>query len=214
MKYIGLTGSVGVGKSTIAEMFAKLGAKIITADLLARKITSEDQSTIKILQANFPDSFSNQGKLDRQQLAKTVFKNHKKLDTLNSIMQPIIHKIQIEEIKKIFAEDAKATIIYEAALLMEQNLDNFCQKIILVIGDSKLSFERIGKERNLDLETFEAILKNQLPQPLKQQRADYIINNQYGKDELNKQVLITWKKIVKLPHIDYGKTIEQMSNAF
>ena len=138
---VGLTGGIGSGKTTVAEVFKKLDSvAVYIADIEARKImNSSEVIRIQLLQAFGKETYKN-NELNRQYLANTVFESKEKLTILNNIVHP--------EVKKHFLDFAtrnadKAYVLYESAILFESNSSEQCDFIISVFLDKEERIKRV-----------------------------------------------------------------------
>ncbi len=174
---IGITGSIGSGKSTVAKIFREYGFKVIDADKVAHKIMKQNTEIYRRLVKNFGNGILNENKeIDRRKLGNMVFKDTKKVKNLNLILHPLIIKTIEESIKKIndkYNDNAKAVI--DAPLLLETRTKELVDKIIVV----KTDFENVVKRMNekFSKKEIEKILKFQMPLKQKLKYADFVIDN-------------------------------------
>ena len=172
-KIIGLTGGIGSGKSTIANYFKSLGIPVYIADDEARKIMQfiEIKEAIKYV---FGDTVFENGKLNREVLAKIVFNNPEKLEKLNTIVHPAVKK-HFEQ--WLLNHKDAPFIIYEAAILFESGSYKNCDFIITVTAPLKTRIQRVVTR---DRTTRELVLKRMNAQWNDEQRiskSDFIIEN-------------------------------------
>lgn len=193
MKIIGLTGGIGSGKSTVANMFRELGIAIYIADDEAKKImhTSKiKQQVISLLGENtYVDN-----KLNSAYIASKVFKNKKLLNSLNEIVHPAVAK----DFKDWVKGQKSAYVIKEAAILFENEGYRKCDFNILVTADKKLRLKRILKRDNTNEEDVKERMQNQWPDAEKVKLADFVITNNEGLTNLKKQVYQIHEKLMKL----------------
>ena len=183
---VGLTGGIGSGKTTVAEVFKKLDSvAVYIADIEARKImNSSDVIRTQLLQAFGKETYKN-NELNRQYLANTVFESEEKLTILNNIVHP--------EVKKHFLDFAtrnadKAYVLYESAILFESNSSQQCDFIISVFLDKE---ERIKRVLERDKTTEKEVLSrinSQWKEDKKLLSSNYIIFN-YAIQDTKKSVL-------------------------
>jgi len=188
-KLIGLTGGICCGKSTVAEMFKSLGARIIDADNIARELTKPNMPAWKEIVKKFGEEFLlPDNNLNRGKIAHEVFRNKEKLQALNRIMHPRI----LDEIKRrageIMGKAPKALIVLDAPLLIELGFKDFVKKLIVVSVDKKTQIERIMKRDNSSKKDALLRIKSQMPLSEKVELADYVINNSGSKRETFKVV--------------------------
>ena len=183
---VGLTGGIGSGKTTVAEVFKKLDSvAVYIADIEARKImNSSDVIRTQLLQAFGKETYKN-NELNRQYLANTVFESKEKLTILNNIVHP--------EVKKHFLDFAtrntdKAYVLYESAILFESNSSQQCDFVISVFLDKE---ERIKRVLDRDKTTEKEVLSrinSQWKEDKKLLSSNYIIFN-YAIQDTKKSVL-------------------------
>ncbi len=183
---VGLTGGIGSGKTTVAEVFKKLDSvAVYIADIEARKImNSSDVIRTQLLQAFGKETYKN-NELNRQYLANTVFESEEKLTILNNIVHP--------EVKKHFLDFAtrnadKAYVLYESAILFESNSSQQCDFVISVFLDKE---ERIKRVLDRDKTTKKEVLSrinSQWKEDKKLLSSNYIILN-YAIQDTKKSVL-------------------------
>lgn len=183
---VGLTGGIGSGKTTVAEVFKKLDSvAVYIADIEARKImNSSDVIRTKLLQAFGKETYKG-SELNRQYLANTVFESEEKLTILNNIVHP--------EVKKHFLDFAtrnthKAYVLYESAILFESNSSQQCDFVISVFLDKE---ERIKRVLDRDKTTEKEVLSrinSQWKEDKKLLSSNYIIVN-YAIQDTKKLVL-------------------------
>lgn len=196
MKIIGLTGGFKTGKSTVADILSKLGARVIDADRLARHTLEPKTKTLKRLVQTFGEGIlDKRGKIDRPKLAKLVFGNRRNLQILNSIIHPQV----IEDIKKQIAEiknsNPEAIVIIEVPLLFEANMQDMMDKIIVVATTKDIQLKRARKTTSLSIEEIKKRINSQMPLSKKRKLADMVIDNNKNLEEIRRQVKKIWKKI-------------------
>lgn len=187
MKKIGLTGTIGSGKSVVAEVFDRLGAPVYYADKRARLIL-ENPEVISSLTDEFgsgillPD-----GKPDRKKLGSIVFMDSKKLGALNSIIHP---RVEADFESWCHEHHQNKYFIHEAAILFESGFAKLFDKIITVYAPEELCIERVMIRDGISRDEVLLRMKNQWPASEKVRLADYVIVN----DE--QQFLLT--QVIKL----------------
>lgn len=189
---IGLTGSFGSGKTTVARMFAKLGAYVVDADKIYHSLIRPGKSCYKKIVRRFgEDTLDGFGSIDRKKLSQIVFKDKSKLKLLNNITHPEI----VKEIKGIVRSKKGRIVIIDAPLLIESGFYKEVDKIILVANKKEKQAERIKKERGLSAKDTLERIKAQAPFKKKLVFADFIIDNSGSKTKTLTQVKETWKKL-------------------
>lgn len=182
---IGITGTIGSGKSTAAGIFEKYGFKVINADELYHKLSKPNKLVYGKIINEFGNEIINPNKsINRDKLKKIVFSDDKKLKKLNSITHPII----ISEIKKLIKKFKNNNIIVDAPLLLESDAKNLVDKIIVVKCDDKTRVQRLLKKGKHTQEQIRKITKSQMPIGKKLKFADFVIDNWGDLKNLENQV--------------------------
>ena len=172
---IGITGSSGAGKSTICELLEeKYDVKIINADKIAKKLSKKGTNYIIDIIAKFgKDIVDEDGELKRKKLAEIIYNDLKKRMELNICTSKYIRK----EIEKQIKEQKGKTIIIDAPLLFESELNKLCDKVIGIVSAKELQIERIVARDNIDYEQAEKRLKAQSSNDFYKEKCDIIIEN-------------------------------------
>jgi dephospho-CoA kinase len=173
---IGITGSIGSGKSLICKIFQQLGAPVYDADSHAKELMTTDGILISDIKKEFGDlAFHSDGTLNRVYLAEHVFHDQKKLDTLNSLVHP---RVALDYKKWVEAHAEFTYVIKEAALLFESGSYQMLDKIIVVDAPESLRIKRVlQRDAHRTVEQIKAIVEKQMKDDEKLKRADYIIVN-------------------------------------
>ncbi len=187
---IGITGTFGSGKTTIAEMFKGYGYKIINADKIAHSLLNKKEIKNAIIK-EFGTSILTKGKINRRKLKDIVFNNHKELVRLNKIIHPAI----IKKIKSIIKKTKNKKIIIDGALMIEANCLDLVDKLLVVKIKKEEQLRRILKKRKYTKKEIRNIIKSQLNQKQKLKYADYIIDNSNKIKDTKKQVEEIIKRI-------------------
>jgi dephospho-CoA kinase len=196
MKVIGLTGGIATGKSTVASLFAELGAKIVDADQLARDIVQPGQAAWHGIVDAFGKEILREDKtINREKLRKIVFQNTEARKRLESITHPQIRKLAKERIQELAAEGAEI-IIYEAPLLFENKVHLWLRPVILVACDLTTQKERLLERDRLSEKEIEQHLNAQMALVEKRQLADFIIENVVDLEGLRRRVKELWSKLI------------------
>jgi len=183
---VGLTGGIGSGKTTVAEVFKKLDSvAVYIADIEARKImNSSDVIRTQLLEAFGKETFKN-NELNRQYLANVVFESTEKLTILNNIVHP--------EVKRCFQDFVaknidKAYVLYESAILFESNSAQQCDFVISVFLDKEERIKRVVSRDKTSKKEVLSRINNQWKEDKKLLSSNYIILNYEIKDT-NKSIL-------------------------
>ena len=185
MIWVGLTGGIASGKSTVSEIFASLGVPVVHADRLARQALAKGSEGARKVRTRFGDDvFDEAGEIDRVKLGAKVFGPTAQTarEDLEKIVHPEVRRAAEAERKKYEAAGA-VFAIYEIPLLFEKNLEDSFDLIITVAVSPQVQRDRLiarqmpGQVAKLDREAAEARIASQLPQDHKVQRSDYVIWN-------------------------------------
>jgi dephospho-CoA kinase len=187
---IGVTGSFATGKSSVSNMFKKLGARVIDADNIAREVLSRYSIERKIVKA-FGRSVLKNDKIDRKKLASLVFNNQGLLVKLNKITHPSI----IREIKKELKSGSKRPVVLDAPLLIEAGLLKLVDYLVVVSCVKRAQLRRgikLGFKRTEVLRRIQA----QLPLKYKTKLADFVVNNNFSLLRTKTEVKSIWRRII------------------
>lgn len=189
---VALTGGIGSGKSTVADLFAKHGAIVIKADELAREVTTRGGRAFDSVLEKFGTSILNSEKeIDRKKLATLVFNDPEQLAELEKITHPAVQAELADRVAKL---DPDAIVIYEIPLLIEKGLFAKFDKSISVISDLELRRERTIN-RGLTSADFDARVKNQTTDEKRIAQTQIVIYNNGSMDELAEQVESAWRQL-------------------
>lgn len=195
MTIIGVTGGMGSGKSLASRMFGELGAIVIEADKVGKKLYSIDPTLKnKIVEAFGNDILDDSGEVSFKKLAAVAFKNSLSVGLLNSITHPFI-KIAIRE-KIIELAISHDVIVVDAALLYEGELLYSVDYIITVTAPEELRVKRVVDSGRFSEEEVRKRMALQLPEKEKADRADYVITNVGTIEELRAKVEDVYNKIM------------------
>jgi dephospho-CoA kinase len=187
--YIGLTGNIACGKSTAAKYFEELGCYTIDADELGRKVMEPESETYRVIVDRFgKDILNNDKSINRGKLKNIVFSNKEKKLLLESIVHPAIHNMERKYVSEIKGKDSSAIIITHAALIIEKQTYNRFDKVIVIYVSKEKQMERLLKRDGIDKDLAKKIIDSQMPIEKKLEKADFIINNDFGFEFLKKEV--------------------------
>ena len=192
MLRVGLTGGVACGKSTVAKMFADLGANIIDADTVAHEFYRPGQEVLQELVMHFgPEILKADGELDRAKLATLVFDGGR-VEELNKIVHPAVIRQQDQWMRSLSEKDPYSVAIVEAALILEAGVKDHFDRIIVVTctpGQKISRFaQRTGMNEDAARAEVERRTKAQMPDEEKARRADFVIDNSGSAEETRHQV--------------------------
>lgn len=193
MAVFGVTGNLASGKSTLVKLFKKKGAVIFDADKQVKRYYKDKNSRVyRLVSAVFPQAVKNNS-LSCKELAEIVFSDRKKLYRLEKIIHPFV----IKDLKRwvVKAKDKEGIFIAEVPLLFEKKLDNFFDGIILVFVKRDILLKRIREKLNLSVRGAQKRLALFKPIKEKIKGADFVIDNNKGIKEFNKEAGLLWDKL-------------------
>ncbi len=195
---LALTGNIGSGKSACAEILAKLGARVIDADILAREATATATCLNKI-RASFGTSvFYADQTLNRKALGNLVFADPVKRKELEAIIHPLVADLLDQRLQALELQE-QSPIIYVVPLLFEvPGLRDLFAATILVTCPAEQAIQRIMKRDNCDLSTAESRYNSQIPQANKAALADLQVDNSGTLAELESTLKAVWPKLLNL----------------
>lgn len=188
---VGILGSVGSGKSFVANIFKELGFNIFSADQVVSQIYERNKNINKKISNFFKLKF-NHGKINKNELRDTLKKNPKKFKYLNKIIHPIVRKKLI-----LFLSKYKKTklVVLDIPLLIENKMFNFVDIFIFVKTKPNIFKIRIKKRRNLDKQFLKLLENQQVDEKIKKSYADFTVDNS-TKDKVKLQVKKILDKIL------------------
>jgi len=189
---VGLTGGVACGKSTVAKMFADLGAHIIDADAITHDLYRPGEDVYQELVKRFgPEIVKPDGGLDRQKLATAAFDGGR-VEELNKIVHPAVLRKQEQWLREIGVKDPYAVALVEAALIFEAGAKERFDRMIVVTCKPSQKVARFGRRSGMNEADARADVerrnKAQMPDEEKARRADFVIDNSGSVEETRHQV--------------------------
>jgi dephospho-CoA kinase len=183
---IGLTGGIGMGKSTIAAQLEALGAKICNADAIVHALLSGGGAAVAAVEKLFPGVVKN-GAVDRAALGAIVFKDKAKLATLEELLHPLVVDAENAFIKREAAKGAKL-IVLDIPLLYETGAEERCDAVIVASAPGFIQKQRVMKRLGMTKEKLTSIIESQMPDREKRERADGVVLTGLGKAYSFKQL--------------------------
>jgi dephospho-CoA kinase len=207
MLRVGLTGGLGSGKSTVAGMFAELGAAVISADQLGRQLMQPGEPVYAAIVKTFgSEVVHSDGSLDRKTLAKLAFQ-HNQADALNHIVHPAVVAAEEEWMRRIFAADPRRVAIVESALIFEVEkwgtapgwVQRFDKVILVTVPDEVKIARFVARMVAHDGAQADARarLAAQIPDKEKAGRCDYVIDNTGSLEATRAEVEKTYRELVR-----------------
>ena len=169
---IALTGSIGMGKSTVARMFERAGVPVFDADAEVRRLQGPGGALVERIGERFPGTVHS-GLLDRDRLAELVLENPRRLADLESIVHPAVRDARQAFIDE--HRDAPA-LIFEIPLLFETNGEDEFDKVIVVSAPAEIQLARVLQRPGMSKDKFDSIVSRQLPDEDKRAKADYVVD--------------------------------------
>jgi dephospho-CoA kinase len=177
MILVGLTGGIGVGKSTVAAMFAARGAAVVDADRISRRLQEPGEPCYgTVVEAFGRDILDSTGRIDRRRLGEMVFADPARRTALEAIMHPAIWAACEAEIRAAAAA-GRAVCVVEAALILETGQQSRFQRIVVVTAPTDVQVERLAQARGLTETEARQRLTAQWPNADKVRLADHVIDN-------------------------------------
>jgi dephospho-CoA kinase len=195
MLILGLTGSIGMGKSTTAKLFAEAGVPVYDADATVHKIYQGEAASA--IEAAFPGTTAD-GKVDRNKLSSRVVHDPAAMKQLEQIVHPMLRAHHQE-----FLDDAErsgaAVAVVDIPLLFETGGEKRVDAVLVVTASPELQRERILARDNMTGEKLDAILARQLPDAEKRERADFVVDTSHGLDPVRAQIRDILREVAKMP---------------
>jgi dephospho-CoA kinase len=195
MLLVGLTGNIGSGKSTVAQLLSEHGATIIDADVLARRAVEVGTEGYRGIVERWGTSIlAADGAIDRGALRRSVFSDPAELEQLNAIVHPEVERMRAALVDKARARGDQL-VVCDIPLLFERRMTEDFERIVLVDAPRPMRLERLVRERGLrETEAMDMIVA-QMPAELKRARADYVIDNEGTLTELDLRVNEVWGEL-------------------
>jgi dephospho-CoA kinase len=199
MLRVGLTGSIGVGKSFVTSVFVELGCRVLDADQTAREVVMPGTPGLKALTEVFgEDILAADGTLDRKRLGALIFADQTKREQLNHILHPFIIARQDEILNGWEAEDPKGIGIVDAALMIESGGYKRFDKLIVVHCRPEVQLERLMLRDKLSRDEALRRINSQMPQKEKQKYADYLIDTSDGFELTRSRTLEIYNQLIRV----------------
>ncbi|MEN3330196.1 MAG: dephospho-CoA kinase [Acidobacteriota bacterium] len=199
MLRVGLTGSIGVGKSFVTSVFAELGCHVLDADQTAREVVMPGTPGLKALTQAFGEQILNaDGTLNRKQLGAVVFNDESQRQRLNHILHPFIIVRQDEIMNAWEAEDPDGIGIIDAALMIESGGYKRFDKLIVVHCRPEVQLERLMLRDKLSRDEALRRINSQMPQEEKQKFADYLIDTSDGFEFTRARTVEIYQQLIRV----------------
>ncbi|MGB2770262.1 MAG: dephospho-CoA kinase [Candidatus Zixiibacteriota bacterium] len=196
MLLIGVTGGIACGKTEVAEVFRKKGAIVLSGDQIGKEVVEKEGTVLKQLVHAFgQDILNKNGTLDRRKLGEIAFASEESRDKLNRIIHPHLLKELRGRIQNIEEENPRAVVVIDAALIVEWGLEKELDHLIFVESKEENKIRRLQKEKGYSKKEALDRIKSQLPEKVKEKKADVVIRNDEGLAELRTAADGVWRFI-------------------
>lgn len=196
---VALTGGIASGKSTIEKFFLKLGVPIIDADKIAHEVVRKGKPTLNKLKDHFGSKIvDSKGNLNRSYLRKIIFNSPKERKWVNQLLHPIIHQTTQQQIESC----RSPYLIWIVPLLIENNLNHYADRILVIESDPKIQLKRLKKRDNIDEKLAKNMLLSQVANEVRRSYADDIIENNDKMESLESRVFELHRKYLGLAKND------------
>lgn len=184
MIVIGLTGSVGMGKSTTAALFAEAGVPVHDADATVHRLYEGE--AVAVIEAAFP-GVSEDGRIDREKLARRVINDKAALERLEAIVHPLVRADEARFLAEARSHGARCVLL-DIPLLFETGADKRVDAVVVVSAPAADQRARVMARPGMTEERFLRVLEKQLPDEEKRRRADFVVDTSQGFDSARAQV--------------------------
>ena len=195
MLILGLTGSIGMGKSTTAKLFAEAGVPVYDADAAVHQLYEGEAAPL--IEAAFPGTTTS-GKVDRAKLSGRVVHDQAAMRRLEEIVHPMLGAS-----RQKFFDEAEAAgaplVVVDVPLLFETGGEKRVDAVVVVTTSPELQRERVLARGTMDEEKFNSILARQVPDAEKRKRADFVVDTSYGLDPVRARIRDILIEAVKMP---------------
>ena len=181
---LALTGSIGMGKSTVTAMFADAGIPTFDADAVVRRLQGPGGRLVPLIEERFPGT-THDGEVDRDALSTAVLGDRDELAALEALVHPAVHH---ERTRFIVEHADSPALLFDIPLLFETGGNEAFDKIIVVSAGPDLQRERVLARPGMTVEKFEQILARQLPDEEKRDRADFVVDTSGTLEQTRAQV--------------------------
>ena len=182
---LALTGSIGMGKSTVAAMFVDAGIPAFSADAAVHRLQGPGGRLVPLIEARFPGT-TRDGAVDREELSAAVLGSRDELAALEAIVHPAVHH---ERTRFIVEHSDSPALLFDIPLLFETGGEEAFDKVIVVSARPELQRERVMARPGMTAEKFAQVLARQMPDEEKRARADCVIDTSGELEETRAQVL-------------------------
>jgi dephospho-CoA kinase len=195
MFILGLTGSLGMGKSTAARFFAEAGVPVHDADAVVHRLYEGE--AVDAIEAAFPGTTAG-GKVDRNKLAARVLGDAAALQRLEAIVHPLVQEAERRLLAEAAANGEKIAVL-DIPLLFETGGDRRVDAVVVVSAPPDVQRTRVLERSGMTVEKLESILSKQMPDAEKRRRADFVVDSSQGFESARAQVRAILDAVAKMP---------------
>jgi dephospho-CoA kinase len=195
MFVLGLTGSIGMGKSTTATFFAEEGVPVHDSDAVVHRLY--DGEAVAAIEAAFPGTTAN-GKVDRNKLAAHVVAHPADFKTLEALVHPLVRAAEQKFLSEAEANGARVAVL-DIPLLYETAAEARCDAVVVVSAPADVQRTRAFERAGMTDERFEAIVARQVPDAVKRERADFVVDSAQGFEHARGQVREILQAVATMP---------------
>jgi dephospho-CoA kinase len=193
MKVIGLTGGIGSGKSTVSQLLSELGASVLDADKVGHQCYQPGTEAWKdVVDAFGEEIVASDGSIDRKKLGAIVFGDPEALIRLNQIMHPRMYDMMADQIEE-YRLGGVEVVVLEAAILFEAGWTPLVDEIWITVASEPTVVQRVRERTDLPEEQIRSRIRSQLSNEERKGKADLVISNDGGLDELREKVEELWE---------------------
>jgi dephospho-CoA kinase len=208
MIVLGLTGSIGMGKSTAAAALRRLGVPLYDADAEIHKMTGRGGAAVAPVEAAFPGVRGEDGAIDRRKLGARVFGKPEELRRLEAILHPMVRAVERRWVARQRAR-GEGLVVLDIPLLFETDRIDRVDGVIVVSAPLRLQRERVMRRPGMSAERFAAILDSQFPDREKRRRADFVVSTALSRAAAARQLAAIirrvrhgeWRRSARLRHL-------------
>ena len=191
MRFIGITGGVGAGKSAIlAHLASKPGIRVMLADEIAHDLMQPGTECFQKLKEKFAgdDIYQPDGSFDRAQLAAVIFSDDRKREELNAIVHPAVREYVLQQKETEERAGKLFLLVLEAALLIEEHYDEICDELWYIYTREEIREARLMESRGYSREKVQQIFSSQLKEAEYRKHCSVVIDNNEGLEEMQRQI--------------------------
>jgi|TARA_B100001245_G_scaffold236259_1_gene226478 dephospho-CoA kinase len=189
---IGLTGSIGMGKTETGKIFSEFGFPLYNADNAVHRLYTPGQKGAEKIKETFPAAINPDGSVNRENLSKEVLGDTEKIKILEGIIHPLVG----EDREIFFLENTNAhAVVLDIPLLFETGGEKYVDIVVVVDAPKDIQEKRVLSRPNMTKEKFKKIIAEQMPNELKKEKADFVVDTSVGIEDAIRQVGEIVKKI-------------------